>query len=178
MLKNIIRLFYRLYKLSLSDKQLLNAQKKMGLQVGSDCRIYSFNFGSEPYLIQIGNHTTISSNVQFVTHDGGVWIFRENEIDIELVAPIKIGSNAFIGTGSIILPNTIIEDNVIVGAGSIVKGTLESGYIYAGVIAKKIKTIEEYRTSIDKHLNKTKTKSYRSKKEFYEKKFINSHSST
>jgi|SaaInl8_135m_RNA_FD_contig_51_1435805_length_3175_multi_11_in_0_out_0_2 L-malate glycosyltransferase len=166
MLNNIVRLLKRLYKLSLSDEQLLKRLKEKGLKIGLDCRIYTLNFGSEPYLINIGNHTTVSNDVQFVTHDGGVWVFRENEIDIELVAPIKIGSNVFIGTGSIILPNTIIEDNVIVGAGSIVKGTLENGYIYAGVIAKKIKTIEEYRISIDKHLDKTKTKSLGAKKNF------------
>jgi len=70
MLSNIYRLFKRLYKLSLSDKKLLNREVEAGLKIGKDCRIYSMQFGSEPYLITIGNHVTISNDVQFITHDG------------------------------------------------------------------------------------------------------------
>jgi acetyltransferase-like isoleucine patch superfamily enzyme len=45
---------------------------------------------------------------------------------------VSIGNNVWIGNSVIILPGTIIEDNVIVGAGSVVRGCLEKDGIYAG----------------------------------------------
>ena len=51
--------------------------RKKGCQIGKDCEIYSSaNFGSEPYLITLGNHVRVNSGVNFVTHDGGVWVVR------------------------------------------------------------------------------------------------------
>jgi carbonic anhydrase/acetyltransferase-like protein (isoleucine patch superfamily) len=46
--------------------------------------------------------------------------------------------------GAIILDDAIVNSNVIVGAGSVVTQgmILESGFIYAGVPAKKIKAID------------------------------------
>ena len=44
-----------------------------------------------------------------------------------------------------IMPNTIIGDNVIIAAGAIVTKDLESGWVYGGIPAKKIKTVEEYK---------------------------------
>jgi len=57
-----------------------------------------------------------------------------------IVADIVIGNNVFIGANCSILPGTTIRDNVIVGAGSVVKGTLPSNAIYAGVPCKKLST--------------------------------------
>ena len=62
---------------------------------------------------KIGNHVTISGNVQFVNHDGGVWVFREKEPDIDVFGPIVIGNNVFISNGTFI-KDTDIPDNTIV----------------------------------------------------------------
>lgn len=64
--------------------------------------------------------------------------------------PIHIGSNSFVGLGVIILPGTVIGDNVIVGAGAVVKGNLESNNIYIGNPARSIGTIEDYADKLDK----------------------------
>ena len=55
----------------------------------------------------------------------------------------SIANNVLIGMGAIIMDRVIIESNVIVAAGSVVlEGThIESGTIYAGVPAKKVKTL-------------------------------------
>ena len=42
--------------------------RKKGYLVGKNNRIYVRSFGSEPYLVRIGNHCTIASGVAFVTH--------------------------------------------------------------------------------------------------------------
>ena len=35
------------------------------------------DFGSELYLITLGDNITISFDVHFATHDGGTWAFRD-----------------------------------------------------------------------------------------------------
>jgi acetyltransferase-like isoleucine patch superfamily enzyme len=55
--------------------------------------------------------------------------------------PIIIGNNVWIGKGCIILPGTVIEDGVIVGAHSVVKGHLKASSMYAGAPVKLIREI-------------------------------------
>jgi carbonic anhydrase/acetyltransferase-like protein (isoleucine patch superfamily) len=60
-----------------------------------------------------------------------------------------IGNRCLIGMGAIIMDNTIVEDNVIVGAGSLVAENkrLESGHLYMGSPAKKIRPLTEQELS-------------------------------
>ncbi|MBT8219625.1 MAG: gamma carbonic anhydrase family protein [Bacteroidia bacterium] len=57
----------------------------------------------------------------------------------------QISSNVLIGMGAIIMDNTIVEANVFVAAGAVVleNQRLESGFLYAGVPAKKIKPLDK-----------------------------------
>jgi acetyltransferase-like isoleucine patch superfamily enzyme len=141
---NILLLIKRIYFLYLTPN---NLAKKLGVKFGENCHFNTKNFGSEPYLIKIGNNFYTSAKVQFITHDGSINVLRnlypENK-NADIFKPIIIGNNVFIGYGSIILPGTNIEDNVIIGAGSIVKGNILANSVYAGIPAKFICTIEEY----------------------------------
>lgn len=60
-----------------------------------------------------------------------------------LVHGCTIHNNVLIGMGAIVMDHAEIEENVIIGAGAVVleNTRLESGYIYAGVPAKKIKPL-------------------------------------
>lgn len=119
----------------------------LDVKFGSNCLFRTKKFGSEPYLIKVGNNFKTAGNVQFVTHDGAVHVVRnlyEKYNDIDLIAPIIAGDNIFIGYGTVILPGTVMGNNVIVGAGSIVKGELKSNSVYAGVPVKYICSIEDY----------------------------------
>ena len=52
--------------------------RKKGVKIGNNCKIFkSANFGSEPYLVSLGNHVRVNIGVQFVTHDGGYWVLRD-----------------------------------------------------------------------------------------------------
>ena len=55
----------------------------------------------------------------------------------------KIYDNCLIGMGSIIMDGAIVHENVIIGAGSIVSPgkTLESGYLWLGSPAKKVRKL-------------------------------------
>ncbi|MDD2367679.1 MAG: acyltransferase [Sulfuricurvum sp.] len=121
--------------------------KSRGVRFGSHCSFRTKQFGSEPYLIKMGDYVATSVDVSFVTHDGAVSVIRqydEKYKKIDLIKPINIGNNVFIGWGAIIMPGTTIGDNVIVGAGSVVKGELTNNSIYAGVPAKYICSLSEY----------------------------------
>lgn len=111
------------------------------------------NWGSEPYLITIGDNTTISFDCVFVTHDGATRVIRnlpKYNKETVIYGPIIVGSNCFIGCRTVILPNVHIGDNCIIGAGSIVNKNIPSNSVAAGCPCKIICTLEEY---IDKHKN-------------------------
>lgn len=121
----------------------------IGVNIGTDCKIISHpNWGSEPYLISIGNHTEISSGVTFLTHDGATWISRKDEKykdqQIMKFGYIRIGDDCFIGCNSTILPNVTIGNKAIVAAGSVVTKSVPSGEVWGGVPAKRITSSEEY----------------------------------
>ncbi len=56
--------------------------------------------------------------------------------------PVTIGSGSWIGHGAIVLPGTTIGRNVVVAAGSVVRGTIEDHAIVAGVPARLVRRLE------------------------------------
>jgi len=56
-----------------------------------------------------------------------------------------VGNRVLIGMGAILLDGVIVEDDVMVGAGSLVAPgkRLESGYLYIGSPAKKVRPLTE-----------------------------------
>jgi UDP-3-O-[3-hydroxymyristoyl] glucosamine N-acyltransferase len=121
--------------------------RRLGVTVGSDCRfigITGATFGSEPFLIRIGHHVTITAGVRFITHDGGVWIFRREDPDLDAFGPITVEENVFIGTNAVLMPGIRIGSNSIIAAGAIVTRDIPAGSVAAGIPARRIKSVEEY----------------------------------
>ncbi len=83
--------------------------------VGENVSIFhKVSFGSEPYLIEIGDKTKITYGCKFITHDGGTYVLRnvyDKAKDACVYGRIKIGKNCFIGNDVIILPGVTIGDN-------------------------------------------------------------------
>ena len=131
---------------NMSDSTIKQA-KELGVKIGNDCKIGAVHWGTEPYLISIGNHCSISYHVDFITHDGGTWLFRQDPEykGIMKLGYIKIKDNCYIGAHTIILPGVIIGENCIVGAGSVVTKSLKPNGVYAGNPAKYICSLEEYK---------------------------------
>lgn len=129
------------------NAMILRAAVRRGLRLGRDVRVIGKpDFGSEPYLVEIGDHVTISSHVTFVTHDGGTWVFRHlpEYAGLQRFGRIKIGSNCFIGTRAIILPSVSIGDDCVVGAGAIVTRSVPAGSVVAGVPARYVCSYDDY----------------------------------
>ena len=118
-----------------------------GLKVGKNVRFVEVpQFGTEPFLIEIGDETTFSNNVRFVNHDGGqnALHFFDKYKDVRTFSRIKIGKQCLIGADCTIMPGVEMKDNCVLGAGSILTSSMPAGTVFAGVPAKYICTIEEY----------------------------------
>ena len=144
------------YRLKPSDA--VKIAREMGVRFKSDfgkdnCKILSNPwdvFGSEPYLVTLGDHVEITSGVRFIPHDGAVWCLRGDEKfkNIDYFGPIVVGDNVYIGNNAIILPGVNIGDDVIIGAGAVVTKDIPSGSVVVGVPARIIKTLDDYRKKV------------------------------
>ena len=142
-------LFGRLAQLLLrAAKGETYAARKSGVYVGPNSLVYTHHFGTEPWLISIGKNTTVSSDVKFITHDGGGCLVRDENGRRYFYGSISIGDNCFVGLGALILPGVQIGDNCVVGAGSVVTKAVESGTVVAGNPARKIGTYKDYLTKV------------------------------
>ena len=120
--------------------------RSLGVTVGSGCRILTRDFGSEPFLVSIGDDVTISSDITFLTHDGATWLVRDGKGRRFLYARIEIGSHVFIGARTVLMPGVTIGDRVVVGAGSVVTKSIPSGSVVAGNPARWIRSFDELET--------------------------------
>lgn len=122
--------------------------RSKGAVIGKDCEIYpTVAFGSEPYMIRVGDHVRIANGVKLITHDGGVWVLRhmyQELANVDLVRGITIGDNVHIGVDATIMPGVHIGSNCIVGCGAIVTKDVPDNSIVVGVPARVIETVDEY----------------------------------
>lgn len=126
--------------------------------IGDHCSVW-FNavIRADVNYIRIGNYTNIQDGV--VLH----CTFERNGTDIGNF--VNVGHNAIvhgcvvhdyvlIGMGAIVMDRAVVESNVIVAAGTVVleDTRLESGYLYAGIPARKIKPLTEEQLGMLKQL--------------------------
>ncbi len=57
-----------------------------------------------------------------------------------LNAPVRIGQGSWLGTGAVVLPGACIGRNVVIAAGSVVRGTVPDHCVVAGVPARVVRT--------------------------------------
>lgn len=123
--------------------------------VGDRVQIFhKVSFGSEPYLVEIGELTKITYGCKFITHDGGVYVLRNIYKDAEgacSYGKIIIGRNCFIGNNVTILPGVTIGDNVVIGAGAVVTKSIPSNSVAAGIPCKVISSIDEYYSNMKQY---------------------------
>ena len=119
------------------------------VEMGKNCSVW-FNavIRGDVNYIKIGDYTNIQ--------DGAVLHATYLKASTEIGSYVSIGHNALVhgctlkdhvlvGMGAIVMDKAIVEDFVIVAAGAVVleNTVCESGFLYAGVPAKKIKPITE-----------------------------------
>lgn len=137
----LITIFFRIYF------RLLNKPEKyaryLGVNIGNNNLIGWNHWSSEPYLITIGSNCQLT-DCKIHTHGGGN-VIRKEVPNFDMFGKVIIGNWVYIGSGAQIMPGVIIEDNVLVAAGSIVTKSIPSGCIVAGNPARIIGNIEDYK---------------------------------
>jgi carbonic anhydrase/acetyltransferase-like protein (isoleucine patch superfamily) len=128
------------------------------LEIAPDARLrigdhFVFSYGALiacRYAVSIGHDVMVGeyTSIRDTTH-----VYDSNSKQPYVCQPdrsasIEIASNVWIGRGCIILPGTIIEKGVIIGANSVVKGHLKAYWLYGGVPARAIRSLRQYNNSV------------------------------
>lgn len=139
-----MRLIPRPWKFNVLSRVLggSRAARSLGVRVGQGCRIYSCRVASEYWMVKIGNRTTVSVDVLFITHDGTGWLARDEQGRRYRYAPISVGDDSFVGARATIMPGVNIGDHVVVAAGAVVTKSVPSGAVVAGVPARIVGSTE------------------------------------
>lgn len=122
-------------------KDYVSYARKLGVIIGDGCKILSNPrkcFGSEPWLVRIGNHVEITGGVIILTHDGSTWVTRDKNPCDAVWGTVEIGDNVFVGERAIIMPNIKVGNNCVIGAGSIVTKSVPDNSVVAGCPARVI----------------------------------------
>ena len=94
--------------------------------------------------IEIGNEVQITRGCTILAHDYSYSVCHCIGELPRVQGVTRIGSNVFLGMNTVVLMGAQIGDNVIVGAGSVVTGTLKSNAVYAENPAKYICSLEVF----------------------------------
>lgn len=154
--------------MSLYRKKIWSTEKLArfnGVKIGKECDIKKVSFGSEPYLISIGNRVQITDGVKIFTHGGG-HVLREKYPDIDFFGKVVIKDNVYIGNNCLIMPGVTIGSNVLVAAGSVVTKSVPNGVVVGGNPAKVLSSINVFEEKMisknvaSKGMNKTEKEKY------------------
>lgn len=137
-----------LYPHSYSSEAYIKFLRKKGAVIGEGTRFIAprkcnVDVGRAEY-ITIGKNCCLSL-CTILAHDYSWYVFlnSHNKLLPDPGGKVVIGDNCFIGNEACILKDTVIGNNVIIGARAVIKGIIPSNTVWAGVPAKQICTLEE-----------------------------------
>jgi len=107
------------------DVQSIRVGAGTNIQDGSVLHVTHGGEHGDGYALNIGEHVTVGHRV--VLHG------------------CRVGDHCLIGIGAIVMDGAVVEDEVILGAGGLVPPgrTLESGFLYVGSPAKRVRPLTD-----------------------------------
>lgn len=116
--------------------------KARGMKIGKNF-IHHGDFmidGNHPYLVEIGDNVTFSTDVWVYTHEAAMW----RELTYYRIQKTVLRDNCQIGARVTIMPGVTIGEGAGVGACSMVTRDVPPGALVVGNPAKQIGTMAEY----------------------------------
>ena len=123
--------------------------------IGDQCSVWPMAvIRGDIHSIRIGSHSSIQDNsVVHVTHAGpynpdGYPLTIGNEVTVGHRVTLhgcELGNRILVGMSSTVMDGAVVEDEVVIGAGSLVTQgkILESGWLYMGRPARAIRKLTE-----------------------------------
>lgn len=122
--------------------EALQTPNGWALRFGDNCSIGRNSFFVSRVGIDVGDDVTMAPNVYITDHN-----HRYDDVSLPVKqqwmseAPVSIGAGCWLGAGAVILPGARLGRNVVVGAGSVVRGGDYPDFsVIAGVPAKVVRT--------------------------------------
>jgi len=91
--------------------------------------------------IEIGERVQVGMEVMFVTSSHVFGTSQRRGMEVT-AAPIVIGDGCWIGSRATILPGVTVGPGCIIGAGALVREDCEADGLYAGVPARRVKSLD------------------------------------
>ena len=125
------------------------------VEIGEECSVWPMTvIRGDVNFIRIGHHSNIQDgSVLHVSHAGehnpqGAPLIIGDYVTVGhkvLLHACTVGNDCLVGMGSIVMDNAVIEDQVMIGSGTLVPPakTLESGYLYLGNPCKRVRKLSE-----------------------------------
>ncbi len=131
------------------SKTYIKYLRRKGITIGEHCIFREPKSATidktRPALISIGNYVDMNRNFTIMTHDYVTSVFIRKFGDfINSSGKVVIGNNIYFGVNCTVLKGATIGDNCVIGAHSLVTGTIPPNSVATGVPARVVCTIEEY----------------------------------
>ena len=89
--------------------------------------------------VDIGERVLLGMEAMIITSHHEI---RDGAIDpLGTGVPVRIGDRVWIGARALVLPGTVIEPDVVIAAGAVVRGHCAAHGLYAGVPARRIREL-------------------------------------
>ncbi len=124
--------------------------RRRGARIGRGTAILNrvADFGTEPWLVEVGARVTVAVGALFITHDGSSRVFR-HRVAVDgpspfgnRFGPIRVLDDCFIGARAILMPDVTVGPEAIVGAASVVTRDVPPRTVVAGVPARVVCRLE------------------------------------
>lgn len=119
---------------------ILNDGANSNISIGNNCRINGAYIHAQER-VEIGNNCVIAAGVSIMDSNGHEVISSDRTKGRDIPQAIKVGNNVWIGLNVVVLKNTVIGDNCVVAAGSVVKGIFPENSLIMGNPARIVKAL-------------------------------------
>ena len=131
------------------SKEYIAHLKQVGARIGENVVIFNSRDTlideRAPYMITIGNNVQITRGVVILAHDYGWSTLKAVYGDVlGSIRETVIGDNTYIGMNTLILAGAHIGKNVVIGANSVVSGTIPDNCVAVGSPCRPIYSLEAY----------------------------------